>query len=398
MALVLLHQVSNLLASHFTTPYTTNSLPIGAVSIAVLAFFLHIHRNNNPNNLTITQRILQLDLIGASILVPCVVCLLLALQWGGSTYAWNSGRIIALFVVFGLLLVLFIFSQIKLGDKGTLPPRLFKNRNVAFALAFAFFFGSGFFAIIFYLAIYFQSVKGSTATHAGIQLLPLLISCVLSSILTGGLITAVGYYTPIMIFCIGLFSIGAGLITTFSLTTGFSKWFGYQVLCGFGIGVGFQGGVVVVQTVLPLADVPVATACVSFFQTLGGALFIAVAQSLFQNALLSGIQNNAPELPAQVFLHSGATSIREILASLHQEDKLDIVLQAYVDGLTHCFWITAACAIAAFFCCCGLEWKSVKTGHGQVLAGDDTESGKTEKIEEKNQTEIEKELDGESTN
>lgn len=365
------------------------NLPIGAVAIAVLAFFLHIHRENNPNNLKIRERILQLDLVGASILVPCVVCLLLALQWGGSTYAWNSARIIALFCVFGVLVIAFVYSQIKLGDKGTLPPRLFKNRNVAFALGFAFFFGSGFFAIIFYLAIYFQSVKGSSATHAGIQLLPLLISCVLSSIVTGGLITAIGYYVPIMLVCMALFSVGSGLITTFSLHTGLPAWFGYQVLAGVGIGVGFQGGVVVVQTVLPLTDIPVATACVSFFQTLGGALFIAVAQSLFQNALLSGIQKNAPELPAQLFLHSGATSIRKILAELHQEDKLDIVLQAYVDGLTHCFWITASCAIAAFFCCCGLEWRSVKKAHGQEKKGD-VENKETETdVEKEKDTEVE---------
>lgn len=119
------------------------------------------------------------------------------------------------------------------------------------------------------------------------------------------------------------------------------------------------------QTVLPLSDVPVATACVNFFQTFGGALLISVAQTLFQNGLLSGIEKNAPQLPAQRFLQSGATQIREILAELHQEDALDAVLQAYIDGLRHCYWITTACAIAAFFFACGLQWKSIKKGHGQ---------------------------------
>ncbi|KAH6680267.1 MFS multidrug transporter-like protein [Halenospora varia] len=344
------------------------NLPIGAVAVVVIAFFLHIHRENNPDHLTVRQRILQLDLIGAGLLIPAVICLLLALQWGGSTYPWNSGRIIGLFVGFAILTILFIASQIYLGDAGTLPPRLFKNRNVSLAFLFAFLFGSGFFAIIFYLAIYFQSVKGSSATKSGIQLLPLLISTVISSIATGGLITAIGYYVPIQLFCMALFAIGSGLITTFSLTTPLSQWFGYQVICGLGIGVGFQSGVIVVQTVLPLSDVPVATACVSFFQTLGGALFIAVAQTLFQNGLLDGISKNAPTLPAQLFLHSGATQIRDILKKLHQEDKLEIVLQSYIDGLTHCFWITTACAIAAFFTVCGLEWRSVKKGHGQDKA------------------------------
>jgi hypothetical protein len=353
------------------------------LAVVVIFFFLHIHRENNPNHLSVLQRIGKLDIIGASILVPAVVCLLLALQWGGSTYPWKNSRIIGLFIGFGLLTAIFIFSQIRLGDKGTLPPRFFRNRNVVCALAFAFFFGSGFFSLIFYLAIYFQSVQGSSATHAGIQLLPLLISTVISSIVTGGLITAIGYYVPVMLFCMILFSIGAGLITTFSLTTPLSRWFGYQVITGLGIGVGFQGGVVTVQTVLPLVDVPVATACVSFFQTLGGALFISVAQTLFQNGLLSGIEKNAPQIDAQVFLKSGATQIRQILTDLHQMDALEAVLQAYVDGLTHCYWITTACAIAAFFVVCGLEWKSVKKGHGQgQKKGKDVEAASEEKEKE----------------
>ncbi|KAG0648700.1 MFS acetylaranotin efflux transporter ataA, partial [Hyphodiscus hymeniophilus] len=365
-------------------------LPIGALAVAVIFLVLKINRDNNPDHLTPIQRILKLDLVGASILVPAVVCLLLALQWGGTTYAWSNSKIIGLFVGFALLTIIFIYSQIKLGDRGTLPPRLFKNRNVVCAFAFACFFGSGFFTLIFYLAIYFQSVQGSSATHAGIQLLPLLISTVLSSIVTGGLITAVGYYAPVMLFCMVLFCIGSGLITTFSINTPLSQWFGYQVITGLGIGVGFQGGVVIVQTVLPLKDVPVATACVSFFQTLGGALFISVAQTLFQNGLLSGIQKNAPVLDAEVFLHSGATEIRHLLAEMNHEDQLDAVLQAYVEGLTHTYWITTACAIVAFVACLGIEWKSVKVGHGQ-------DKNKTKDVEdigpvEKADDQVEKEV------
>ena len=338
------------------------SLPIGAVSILVIQLYLAINRENNAENLSILQRILKLDLIGASILIPAVICLLLALQWGGSTYPWSNSRVIGLFVGAGLLGILFGYSQIKLGEKGTLPPRLFRNRNVAFAMAFAFFFGAAFFSIIYYLAIYFQSVKGSSATKAGIQLLPLLIATVLSSILTGGLISMIGYYVPVMLVSMVLFAIGSGLITTFSLETTTGQWFGYQVLAGAGVGVGFQGSILVVQTVLPLVDVPVGTACVSFFQQLGGALLIAVAQSLFQNGLLAGIQKYEPDLDAQIFLHSGATEIRGILKQIHREDALEGILQAYVDGLTDTYWITAACAIAAFFSACGLQWKSVKKG------------------------------------
>lgn len=62
---------------------------------------------------------MQFDPIGTLLFIPAIVCLLLALQWGGTTYAWDSGRIIALFVVFGVCILVFIFVQWYLGDDAT---------------------------------------------------------------------------------------------------------------------------------------------------------------------------------------------------------------------------------------------------------------------------------------
>ena len=127
------------------------NLPIGGVAMGFIFLFLKIGRANNPEQLTLVQRILKLDLLGAGIFIPAIVCLLLALEWGGTEYPWNSSRIIGLFVGFGLMIIVFIGIQIWKGDDGTLPPRLFKNRNVLCAMLFAFFFGAGFFPLVYYL-------------------------------------------------------------------------------------------------------------------------------------------------------------------------------------------------------------------------------------------------------
>lgn len=227
------------------------------------------------------------------------------------------------------------------------------------------FFGAAFFVTLFYLAIYFQSVKGSSATRAGIQLLPLLVATIVSSAITGGAITLVGQYAPFLIISMALFSTGAGMITTLDLDSGIGKWLGYQVLAGSGIGAGFQGGIITVQTVLPLADVPVASAMVAFFQTLGGAIFISVAQSLFQTGLVAGIQQYAPELDPSVFLRAGATELRATLQAEGHEDLLPQVLRAYMKGLRSAFYLTVACAIMAFILCCGLSWYNIKNPPGR---------------------------------
>ncbi|KAI9892128.1 MAG: hypothetical protein M1814_001834 [Vezdaea aestivalis] len=336
------------------------NLPIGAITIVVVVLILNIPREDNPEGLTFMQRMKQLDLIGASILVPAIICLLLCLQWGGSTYPWKSSRIIGLFVGFGILVILFVVSQFYLGEQATLPPRFFKERTVLCATIYAFLFGAAFFAMIFYLPIYFQSVKGSSATKSGIQILPFLLATVFSSMATGGLITWVGYYTPFLIISTALFTIGAGLITTYSINIPFGRWFGYQILAGAGVGIGFQAPIIAVQTVLTLEDVPIGTVCVTFFQTLGGALFISVAQTIFQNGLIRGMGTFTPDVPPPVLLKNGATQIRQALASVGKEDRLMGALEAYLVGLTDTYKLTTACAGAAFLVCCFLPWNSVK--------------------------------------
>jgi MFS family permease len=128
------------------------NLPIGAVAVLLIVLFVKVNRNSTDTiNQSIISRILQLDLYGAAIFIPAVICLLLALQWGGADYPWNSSEVIGLFCGFGAMIAIFIGIQLWQDDKGTLPPRLFKDRNVLAAMLFAFFFGAGFFPLIFYL-------------------------------------------------------------------------------------------------------------------------------------------------------------------------------------------------------------------------------------------------------
>ncbi|KAI1211264.1 MFS general substrate transporter [Annulohypoxylon truncatum] len=347
------------------------NLPIGGLAMVVISFFLNIARVNNPENKTLFERVLELDLLGAVVLIPAIILFLLALQWGGAQYAWNDRRIVGLFVGAGIMILIFIGIEHYQQDKGLLPPRFFKNRNLLCAMLFSLFFGASFFPLIYYLSLYFQAIQGDTAVHAGIKLLPLLMSVVLSSIVSGALITATGYYNPFILFETALIAIGAGLITTLGPSTPSAAWFGYLVLDGLGTGVGFQAGVIVAQNSLPSSSsssqaqlIPQATSCVNFFQSLGGALFIAISQTVFQNGFISSLSRLAPTLDPALFTHSGAGQVREVLASVGREDMLDAVLQAYTAGLRRTFCIAAGAAAVAFVAALGLEWKKIGRNDG----------------------------------
>ncbi|GFF30035.1 putative HC-toxin efflux carrier TOXA [Aspergillus udagawae] len=341
------------------------NLPIGGISLAVILFVLRLPDKNEFTGTPILERIQQLDLIGAGLLIPAIICLLLALQWGGNKYPWNNSRIIGLFVGFGLMAILFAFSQVKMGDKATLPPRMFKNRSVLSATLYALLFGGAFFVLVYYLPIFFQSVKGSSAMKSGIQLLPLMLATVVSSVVMGGAVTAVGYYTPFLIGSTAIAAIGAGLITMYEIDISTGKWIGYQIVLGAGVGAGFQIPMTAVQTVLPAEDIPIGTAAVMFFQTLGGALFIAVAQSVFQNGLISGLAKYAPAVDPMAIVKGGATEMRSVLAGSGQSDQLMGVIKAYMSGLRDSYRVSLALVVVAFAVSLLMEWKSVKTNNGE---------------------------------
>ncbi|KAL6803799.1 MFS general substrate transporter [Trichoderma sp. SZMC 28012] len=339
------------------------NLPIGGLAMLIVVLILHVNRNSEDTlNMTVIARILEIDILGTAIFIPAIVCLLLALQWGGSEYAWSNSKIIGLFVGFGLMIAIFIGIQFWKGDKGTLPPRMFKDRNVLPAMLFSLFFGAGFFPLVYYLSLYFQAIQGVSAVTAGIKILPLLLSTVLISVLSGGLISVIGYYNYIIIPCMILYTVGTGLLTTLDVHSPLKEWFGYQVIAGLGIGAGFQTAVLVVQTVLTQEWVPIGTACVQFFQVLGGAVFVAVAQTLFQNGLIDQLEKDNLGIDPQLFINSGASEIKSVLAGINRLDAFDAVLKAYMLGLRHTYYISVACAGCAFLCCLAFEWRSVKKG------------------------------------
>jgi hypothetical protein len=332
------------------------NLPIGAITIFVIALFFPDPQRKTVKDEPWSVRIWQFDPIGTSLFMPAIICLLLALQWGGTTYAWSNGRIIALFVLFGVLISAFLFVQYKQQDHATVPPRIIKKRTVWASAVFAFATGAAFLASVYYLPIWFQAVKGASAVSSGLMNLPMLISVVVMSLVAGAAVTVWGYYTPFMIAGTVAMSIGFGLISTFKPDTGSPTWIGFQVLAGAGVGLGMQQPLMAVQTVLDMKDVPTGTSVIVFMQTLGGALFVSIAQNVFTNKLVAYILEYVPGLDPMVVFHTGATSIQTSIPAA----MLPGVTLAYSNALTKTFLVSASLAAVTIVGSSFVEWKSVK--------------------------------------
>nr|POF07159.1 efflux pump aflt [Quercus suber] len=192
----------------------------------------------------------------------------------------------------------------------------------------------------------------------------MVLAMVVAAIGGGQLTGRIGYYTPLMYASAVLMPIGAGLVTTFTATTNHSAWIGYQVLFGFGLGLGMQQGNVAAQTVLSKRDVPMGVSLIFFSQTLGGAIFVSVGQNVWTSSLVQGLVELVPGLDPQQIVNAGATNLKMIVP---QADLAQVLL-VYNSALRECFVVATCVACLACLGALAMEWKSVKKGKGQTAA------------------------------
>lgn len=182
------------------TEYTTwrwcfyINLPIGAL-VAVLLIFISIPSVNvKPPGQQFFQTIYkELDLLGFVLFAPSIIMLLLALEWGGSTYPWKSSTIIGLFCGAAANFLVFLAWEQYVGDKAMIPLSLLKIRIVWVSGAYVFFFFSMMQIVVYYLPIYFQAIKNTSPMMSGVDLLPSILSQLLGTLASG----AAGKYHPI---------------------------------------------------------------------------------------------------------------------------------------------------------------------------------------------------------
>jgi MFS family permease len=184
----------------------------------------------------------------------------------------------------------------------------------------------------------------------------MVVSMIVSSAVGGLLVNIVGYYTPLMFIGSAFLTIGCGLCTIFTVDSGNPQWIGFQVIIGIGAGLGFQQCINALQTVLPLHDIPVGIAIITFAQSLSGAMFISIAQTVFENRLVVSITEHAPQVNPNVLIKAGAANLPKRVS----KEVLPSVLHAYNIAVTQTFYVSVAAAILSFIGAGLVQWKSMK--------------------------------------
>ena len=333
------------------------NLPCGAV-VAILLLFGHIPElDKKPSPREVLSDLFnRFDLLGAALFAPPCVLLLLAVQWGGITYPWDSSIIIGMLVGAGVSFLVWFAWNYYRKDLALIPVALISKRHVwTGCLAYGLMM-SGLICALYYMPLYFQSVRDDSPALSGVYMLPILVSAVLGAIIAGILVERIGYYIPVMWLTSICMSVGFGLLTTLSLTTSTGKWIGYQLLVGFGRGFGLQMPFIAVQHNASPSEIPMVTAFLIFAQTFGCSLALGFSDTIFANTLQKELRNVLSSSTVDSIIAAGGVGFRNQVSA----SQLPTVISAYLLGIDRVFYLTAAFSAATFFVACGMGWKDIR--------------------------------------
>ncbi|KAJ3052147.1 hypothetical protein HDU99_008239, partial [Rhizoclosmatium hyalinum] len=244
------------------------NLPFGFITIWTAASYLHFPAPEG----SISEKIKRIDFWGIILMFATTVCLLCALQLGGSTWPWDSWQIIILFILCVVFFAAFVYVELMVAREPMIPASLFVNANVASFLVVAVMLGASFFSGSYYISLFFQVVNGLSATDAGLQTIPMVFGLVILSIASGQIASRTGKYIPFLM--IGPLAMIAGTVAIAYLdenSTGTTKFF-TLFLYGVGAGSLIQIRVLGLQASVGYSQIAIATAVSTACQTLGGAI------------------------------------------------------------------------------------------------------------------------------
>ncbi|GAB1202583.1 hypothetical protein APSETT445_001202 [Aspergillus pseudonomiae] len=243
----------------------------------------------------------------------------------------------------------------------TIPRSVSKHASVWHAVGYAMCITGGIYVAIVYIPVWVQAVQHKSALGSGVMLTPLIVGYVVFSVVAGVLTSGLGYYNPPMILGTILASVGAGLLSTLSTDTSNGRLIGYQALYGIGVGLGFGQPSYVVQTVLSEADIPIGVTLVTLVQHLSSAIFVAVAQGVFQNTLAHTVRSLAPGVDPSKLAKLGATQLSQFV----NEQDMPHVLEAYSTAIARTLYIPMALSCASVLGACLTPWISMKKAEPQ---------------------------------
>ncbi|HLZ68860.1 MAG TPA: MDR family MFS transporter [Dehalococcoidia bacterium] len=351
------------------------NLPVGVIALVVLWFTLPWRRRLGVQH--------AIDYLGVATLLAGVVPMLLAFVWVGDQFAWFAPQFFGLLIASLALLVAFVLIERRAAEP-ILPPQLFRNRTFVSGAVIMFFSGMAMFGATVYMPLFMVTVRNASATRAGLTVIPMTLSIVLASVISGQLVSRTGRYRYLIIGGALAMMVGTFLLSTLGVDTQTIVIYLFMVVVGAGVGLSMPIITIVVQNALPYRVLGTVTSATQFFRSIGSTIGVAIFGSILTTRLGSEIPNR---LPLEVKSSLPATSLKtvqdpKVLLSPVGGDQLlaafrplgqdanrllgattEAMRHAFAASLSDVFLIGGAVAIIAFLATFTMEEVPLRSGH-----------------------------------
>jgi MFS family permease len=282
------------------------NIPLGLLALAMIVYKTpELSRGNRGT----------IDFAGSFLLLVVFIPFLLALTWGGSKYDWTSPTLLVMFAVSLVALAIFIWVESRT-EEAIMPLNLFQNRVFVITNMSAFVIGMAFLGVIMFMPLFMQVVLGVNATNSGFSMFPLMFGMMLSSILSGRMVSVSGHYKRYMVGGAAVLILGVALLSGINPETSMTDLAWRMVVVGIGLGPSQSLVNIIVQNAFPASQIGVVTSSTQFFRQIGNTVGVAIFGTMLTINLLA-------ELPKQVPALAGAQfNLSTIQSSVMNSDAL----------------------------------------------------------------------------
>ncbi|WP_262847679.1 MDR family MFS transporter [Mumia quercus] len=260
------------------------NLPLGAVAlVVVIAVLPRIKPDRDPH----------VDYAGILLIGTVATTIVLITSLGGTTWGWNSVQVWSCAVIGVVALIAFVQVE-RRAPEPVLPLRLFANRVFTTTAAVGFVIGFAMFGAITYLPLYLQQIKGSTPTQSGLEMLPMMVGLLITSVGSGQIISRTGRYKVFPIAGTAVTALGLFLLSLMGRDTSTLQSSVSMFVLGLGLGMVMQVLVLAVQNAVAYRDLGTATSGATFFRTIGSSVGVAAFGAVLNHSLRETLSRDVP--------------------------------------------------------------------------------------------------------
>ena len=353
------------------------NLPIGAV------VFYVVWRNLPSYHLGGDKPVI--DYVGAALFTAALVPILIGLT-NKQSADWTDPIVGGLILVGLMIGIVFLVAEARAREP-IVPLELFRIRSFSISVAAFFLASFGFLAAVVFLPRWFQVVNGSSATESGYQILPLLGGLIISATAAGQLVARTGRYKALIFAALVTMAAGLWLLTNLRADTPIPLVWLWMFITGIGVGPSFAVFTLVVQNSVPIQRLGTATSNLTFFQSVGGTIGLAITGTIFGTTLAAEAPRQlvAAGVPPELAAAGGgqldaATAVGDlgaaILAQVPEAFRaqvepfipaiVDAIHQAVSIATASTFYVGVAASLLAALLVAGL--KEVRMGASEPVA------------------------------